>query len=88
MNKKKYEYMYIDQATQRFIKYFNIECVYSHQPLLFYLLFVWNCKPTPVIPDLNDCMVDLSPNLNDLTRIILQFRMHNYAVWTDMENPF
>ena len=39
-------------------------------------------------PSLNDCLQPGPPLLNDLTGILLRFRLHNYAITTDIEKAF
>ena len=39
-------------------------------------------------PSLSDCLQPGSPLLNDLTGIFLHFRLHKYAITTDIEKAF
>jgi transposase InsO family protein len=39
-------------------------------------------------PSLNDCLMSTPPELNDLTGILLRFRMNRYAIATDIEKAF
>jgi len=39
-------------------------------------------------PSLNDCLQPGPPLLNDLTGILLRFRVHKYAITTDIEKAF
>lgn len=62
-----------DQPTQKFITYLTIMNVKTRQLRQSELYLT---TATPVSPSKNDCLVDLLPNLNDLTGIRLRFRMH------------
>ncbi|XP_006812892.1 uncharacterized protein LOC102807089 [Saccoglossus kowalevskii] len=51
---------------------------------------VYDCssKQSPIIPSLNDCL-EVGPQLlNDLTGILLRFRVHRYAFSSDIEKAF
>ncbi|XP_060559756.1 uncharacterized protein LOC132719843 [Ruditapes philippinarum] len=39
-------------------------------------------------PSLNDCLMSTPPELNDLTGILIRFRMNKYAIATDIEKAF
>ena len=39
-------------------------------------------------PSLNDCLESTPPQLNDLTSILTRFRLHRFAVCTDIEKAF
>ena len=42
----------------------------------------------PETPSLNDCLISVPPKINDLTGIISRFRLHRFAVSTDIEKAF
>ncbi|XP_063400011.1 uncharacterized protein LOC134684639 [Mytilus trossulus] len=50
--------------------------------------FDCSCKPRPETPSLNDCLMDTPPDLNELTGILLRFRLNQFAVSTDIEKAF
>ena len=52
------------------------------------IVFDCSCKPARGSPSLNECLKNVSPNLNELTGILLRFRLHKYAVATDIEKAF
>lgn len=52
------------------------------------IVYDCSCRKTQEQPSLNDCWMSVTPKLNDLTRIIVFFRLHKYAVSTDTEKAF
>ncbi|XP_063436701.1 uncharacterized protein LOC134718141 [Mytilus trossulus] len=52
------------------------------------IVYDCSCRETPDIPSLNDCLLNIPPNLNDIAAILLRFRLHKYAVTTDIEKAF
>ncbi|XP_071149289.1 uncharacterized protein [Mytilus edulis] len=55
---------------------------------LIRIVYDCSCRETPDIPSLNDCLLNIPPNLNDIAAILLRFRLHKYAVTTDIEKAF
>ena len=51
---------------------------------------VYDCssRKSPNLPSLNDCLESTAPPLNDLTSILMRFRIHSYAATTDIEKDF
>ena len=47
-----------------------------------------SCHQSREHPSLNDCLLTGPPFLNDLTAIILRFRVHLYGITTDIEKAF
>ncbi|VDI56220.1 Hypothetical predicted protein [Mytilus galloprovincialis] len=47
-----------------------------------------SCKQTPDSASLNDCLLNVPPKLNEVTTILLRFRLNKYAVSTDIEKAF
>ncbi|XP_052227388.1 uncharacterized protein LOC127842105 [Dreissena polymorpha] len=47
-----------------------------------------SCRKSASHPSLNDCLESTPPQLNDLTTLLVRFRMHKYAVTTDIEKAF
>ena len=52
------------------------------------IVYDCSCKQSPDQPSLNDCLESTPPVLNDLTSILLRFRLHRYAVSTYIEKAF
>ncbi|VDI00805.1 Hypothetical predicted protein, partial [Mytilus galloprovincialis] len=52
------------------------------------IVYDCSCRETPDIPSLNDCLLNIPPNLNDIAAILLRFRLNKYAVTTDIEKAF
>lgn len=48
---------------------------------------VYDCssRKSPNLPSLNDCLESTPPALNDLSSILMRFRIHSYAATTDTE---
>ena len=51
---------------------------------------VYDCssRKSPNLPSLKDCLESTPPALNDLTSILMRFRIHSYAATTDIEKAF
>ncbi|XP_060589357.1 uncharacterized protein LOC132744614 [Ruditapes philippinarum] len=50
---------------------------------------VYNCScKSRDQPSLNDCLMSTPPELNDLTGILIRFRMNKYAIATDIDKAF
>ncbi|XP_053398142.1 uncharacterized protein LOC128556615 [Mercenaria mercenaria] len=47
-----------------------------------------SCRPSHGQPSLNDCLKSTPPELNDITHILMRFRLHKYAVSSDIEKAF
>ena len=52
------------------------------------IVYDCSCRKSPKLPSLNDCLESTPPILNDLTSILVRFRIHSYAVTTDIEKAF
>ncbi|VDI63326.1 Hypothetical predicted protein [Mytilus galloprovincialis] len=53
------------------------------------IVYDCSCRQTPDTASLiNDCLLNVPPKLNDVTAILLRFRMNKYAVCTDIEKAF
>jgi hypothetical protein len=48
------------------------------------IVYDCSCRKTPHHASLNDCLQSTPPALNELTSILLRFRVHAYAVTTDI----
>ena len=51
---------------------------------------VYDCssRQSPLVPSLNDCLESAPPDLNDVSSILLRFRMNKFAISTDIEKAF
>ena len=52
------------------------------------IVYDCSCRPTTESASLNDCLLDVPPKLNDVTGILMRFRMNRYGVSTDIEKAF
>ncbi|XP_045157295.2 uncharacterized protein LOC123523710 [Mercenaria mercenaria] len=52
------------------------------------IVFDCSCRQNKDSPSLNDCLESNPPELNDLTAILMRFRLHRFAVCTDIEKAF
>ncbi|VDH92167.1 Hypothetical predicted protein [Mytilus galloprovincialis] len=52
------------------------------------IVFDCSCRARQETPSLNDCLMDTPPDLNELTGILLRFRLNQWAVSTDIEKAF
>ncbi|XP_060570545.1 uncharacterized protein LOC132728870 [Ruditapes philippinarum] len=52
------------------------------------IVYDCSCHQSRNQPSLNDCLKSTPPELNDLTQILIRFRLHRYAVTTDIEKAF
>ena len=49
------------------------------------IVYDCSCRQSPDLPSLNDCLMDMPPQLNDLTKILMRFRAQPIAITTDIE---
>ena len=52
------------------------------------IVYVCSSRKSPNLPSLNDYLESTPPALNDLTSILMRFRIHSYAATTDIEKAF
>ncbi|XP_063435728.1 uncharacterized protein LOC134716648 [Mytilus trossulus] len=52
------------------------------------IVYDCSCKPQQDLASLNDCLMSTPPNLNDLTKILMRFRIGKYGISTDIEKAF
>ena len=52
------------------------------------IVYDCSCRENSRAASLNDCLMVGPPFLNDLCTILLRFRLHNYALSTDVEKAF
>ena len=52
------------------------------------IVYDCSCRESDDKPSLNDCLKIFPPQINHITRIIARFRLHKYAVTTDIEKAF
>ena len=52
------------------------------------IVYDCSCCQNRDSPSLNDCLESTPPQLNDLTSILTRFRLHRFAVCTDIEKAF
>ena len=49
------------------------------------IVYDCSCRQSADKPSLNDCLKSTPPELNDLTGILIRFRLNKYAITTDIE---
>ncbi|VDI78849.1 Hypothetical predicted protein [Mytilus galloprovincialis] len=49
------------------------------------IVYDCSCRKSPSHLSLNDCLMDTPPKLNDLTKLLVQFRANQFATCTDNE---
>ena len=52
------------------------------------IVYDCSCRQSRDSPSLNDCLESTPPELNELTSILVRFRMNQYAVTIDIEKAF
>ena len=52
------------------------------------IVYDCSCRQSADKPSLNDCLRSTPPELNDLTGILIRFRMNKFAITTDIEKAF
>ena len=52
------------------------------------IVYDCSCRQSADKPSLNDCLQSTPPQLNDLTGILIRFRMNKFAITTDIEKAF
>ncbi|XP_052260181.1 uncharacterized protein LOC127864522 [Dreissena polymorpha] len=52
------------------------------------IVYDCSCRQSRDSPSLNDCLESMPPELNELTSILVRFRLNPYAVSTDIEKAF
>ena len=52
------------------------------------IVYDCSCRQSPNHASLNDCLMTIPPVLNDLTKILMRFRLNKIAVSTDIEKAF
>ena len=52
------------------------------------IVYDCSCRQNSDSPSLNDCLESTPPELNDLTSILVRFRLNRFAVCTDIEKAF
>ena len=52
------------------------------------IVYDCSCRQNRDSPSLNDCLESTPPQLNDLTSILTRFRLHRFAVCTDIAKAF
>ena len=52
------------------------------------IVYDCSCRQSPDQPSLNDCLESKPPVINDLTSILVRFRLHEFTVTTDIEKAF
>ena len=52
------------------------------------IVFDCSCRQSQHSPSLNDCLLDVPPKLNDLTKLLIRFRDNPVAITTDIEKAF
>lgn len=49
------------------------------------IVYDCSCKPRQNSPGLNECLMSTPPDLNDLTKILMRFRIGELGMCTDIE---
>jgi hypothetical protein len=75
-----------DEHTVHYIPHHGVKKDSVTTPIR--IVYDCSCRQSRDQPSLNDCLMSAPPELNDLTGILLRFRMHKYAVATDIEKAF
>ena len=52
------------------------------------IVYDCSCRQSSDLPSLNDCLESTPPVTNDLTSILIRFRLHDDALTTDIEKAF
>ncbi|XP_063415856.1 uncharacterized protein LOC134697507 [Mytilus trossulus] len=52
------------------------------------IVYDCSCRQASQLPSLNDCLMNTPPILNDLTKILIRFRLSPVAIVTDIEKAF
>ncbi|XP_063442104.1 uncharacterized protein LOC134722415 [Mytilus trossulus] len=52
------------------------------------IVYDCSCRQSDQYPSLNDCLMNTPPVLNDLTKLLLRFRLNAIAISTDIEKAF
>ena len=52
------------------------------------IVYDCSCRMSPEHSSLNDSLMNTPPALNDLSKILVRFRLHRYAITTDIEKAF
>ncbi|XP_060555869.1 uncharacterized protein LOC132716581 [Ruditapes philippinarum] len=52
------------------------------------IVYDCSCRSSKNSPSLNECLMNIPPQLNDLTSILLRFRYNKFAVCNDIEKAF
>ncbi|XP_074657129.1 uncharacterized protein LOC141910297 [Tubulanus polymorphus] len=99
---EKYSAVITDQLSRGFIEPVEIPSVSStrehyipHHPVFrqssttpIRIVFDCSCRQSKSSVSLNDCLEAGSPLLNDITSILMRFRLFNYGIATDIEKAF
>ncbi|XP_071176408.1 uncharacterized protein [Mytilus edulis] len=52
------------------------------------IVYDCSCRQSSQLPSLNDCLMNTPPILNELTKILIRFRLNLVAIVTDIEKAF
>lgn len=52
------------------------------------IVYDCSCRQSKADPSLNDCLLSTPPQLNNLASILIRFRLHGFALTTDIEKAF
>ena len=69
-----------------FIPHFPVKKDSTTTPIR--IVYDCSCRETPDAFSLNDCLMNIPPNLNEIAAILLRFRLNEFAVTTDIEKAF